>query len=364
MEHAAEFRQKLEERGKMAIAYLAGNINANGSFCYSVRADSGRFSTRYNILRHAGALFEICEWARLDYGQIEFARVQGGYGFLLQHLQPWAEMACIVEDGEAKLGGAALTLLALCAYLDLTGDDRYFSEMKKLADFICWMQQPSGFFRSKYTYPEKKLDEFDSDYYSGQSLLALVRYYRIIQDKKYLECARRYAQMLSRSTINSLPEEKSVHTWPAKGLAALFLIEPDPIYMEKLGEIGFANIRSLYGRPEFQVTGEIGGEKFSSASMASLCEALVACLDIALFTDNAAQAKVLTKGIDAALHFCMRHQIIEDRLFGEVNLNGGLIHSYADFRVRIDYAQHFIGALSGVLQLCAPDAVPTTTQKV
>jgi hypothetical protein len=78
--------------------------------------------------------------------------------------------------GEAKLGGAALSLLTMLKRRQLHGTVSGDATISSLARFTLAQQQATGRFESLFFPSGHNLRKFESTYYPAQAVLALVRF--------------------------------------------------------------------------------------------------------------------------------------------------------------------------------------------
>jgi len=94
----------LRQAGQHCADYLARHVREDGSFEYEIYARTGRTTAKYNILRHAGAIYAFSRWMNLqnciEKGEITERKVAGGkvadimelpVAFLLGHTKPLEE---------------------------------------------------------------------------------------------------------------------------------------------------------------------------------------------------------------------------------------------------------------------------------
>lgn len=334
----------------MAVAYLAANSNPDGSFNYCVNALTGAIAKDYNILRHAGTLLEMCEWAQLTGDHSLLKKIGNGISFLLQHLHPLGSASCIVERDEAKLGGSALTLLALCSWHRLTGDDAFQDPMHRLAGFIGRMQTENGDFHGRLRYSQRQIIPGSSRLYSGEALLALVEYHSLFGGIEHLLAARRsicFEMVASRNT-------QSTHAWLTRGLMTYYSRYPDEEILSMVHKTGINALKILYGDSTQYGEGVVREERSTTAKAVSIGEALIPFLEISLLFEETSQLTIATRALQNVVNICFDNQIIEDRFINGLNLFGGLINSRSDHRCRIDFVQHFLHLATNMIRLSSP----------
>ena len=171
----------LKLAGQQCADYLARHVRGDGSFEYELYARTGRTTNKYNILRHAGAIYAFSQWMNWHRPGESTDQMEKPVAFLKAHALSVEEaggLYCIVEDDKVKLGGVALALLALVEQYKSHPRKQDKIWMGRFGEFILWMQDPDGRFHSKFFYAEKKFSEFESTYYPGEAILSLLRLYR------------------------------------------------------------------------------------------------------------------------------------------------------------------------------------------
>ncbi|WP_201276831.1 hypothetical protein [Microbulbifer sp. ALW1] len=175
--------------------YLASQVLKNGRFEYGWHCCFDRAIGTYNTLRHASSTYAMTEGWEVTRDQATKRAIDRALAHLTEklikkvQLPSGEEGAFLVEaNGEIKLGGNAVCLLALVKYCELTGSDNYDGLMEQLALGIRFMQdQASGKFVHVLQYPELTLkEEFRIIYYDGEAAFGLMRLYGLTKDERWL----------------------------------------------------------------------------------------------------------------------------------------------------------------------------------
>lgn len=163
---------------------LIARIEPDGQFRYRLDAH-GRPLPGYNVLRHAGALWAL---QQVHAGAPEPERAEA-----LNRASQWLEACCLapleqwpfealwsVPEGrprEAKLGGAGLALAAWNGMAEQGLAHPPASRLRRLAQFIVYLQRPDGSFHSKFREGQRR-GRWVSLYYPGEAALGLLAQYR------------------------------------------------------------------------------------------------------------------------------------------------------------------------------------------
>ncbi|MCK7597609.1 CapA family protein [Microbulbifer sp. CAU 1566] len=174
------------QSGALRLAALTGK---DGRLRYRYDSESDRDRTGYNVLRHAGTI-----WAMLDVycttrDSALLTSAERATAFLLdEYLRFYkdARGACICEDNKIKLGGNALSALALLEVHRLTGDNFLFAVAERLCHFMLDQRREHGDFVHKRYYKSGKISDFTSEYYVGEALLALISCYELTGNAEIL----------------------------------------------------------------------------------------------------------------------------------------------------------------------------------
>ena len=175
--------------------YLASQVGEDGRFHYGWHPCFDRPIHSYNSLRHASTLYAMLEaWevtrnAELK-AAIDRALTHLVTGLVRTATLPGGEQAAFLVDAgsEIKLGGNAVSILALVKYCELTGDDRHATLRDGLATGILHMQDPAtGSFVHVLNYPALDVkQDFRIIYYEGEAAFGLMRLFGLTGEERWL----------------------------------------------------------------------------------------------------------------------------------------------------------------------------------
>jgi len=215
--------------------YLATQVGENGRFTYGWHPCFDREIPAYNSLRHASSLYAMIEAWGVTRDAALGAAIERALAYLVTELIRTDSgdadgRAFLVEDnGEIKLGGNAVAILALCKYCEVTGRREHLDLARRLANGVLFMQDASsGRFRHVFTWPDLELkDAFRIIYYDGEAAFALMRLYELTRDGRLLDAVENaFRHFIAARYWNTHDH------WLAYAADALALHRPRPEYYE------------------------------------------------------------------------------------------------------------------------------------
>ena len=188
--------------------HLALDVQDNGQFIYGRFPCTDKVIPTYNTGRHFSSLYAMLE----VYGtyaqpteQSERLRlaIERGLEYGIQKFIVWRQMpdgaqaAYAIEPKvkEAKLGTAALVLLAFSSHAVKMKTDKYLPLMNGIAEGIISMQKPDGsFVHVLHSDTFEVKNEFRIIFFDGEAIFGLMRLYSITHDARLLEASERTFQ--------------------------------------------------------------------------------------------------------------------------------------------------------------------------
>ena len=341
--------------------YLVLHQRADGTFDYLYDPTADAVEPGYNLLRHAGTCYALFELHRATADGRFLEAGRRGVEALLAHVtgpspgDAGADFDAIAEiDGEeAKLGGAALAVLAMVEHQRVSGDRRWLAGAGRLARFLLHQQGPDGRLESKYFYGEPDDRVFESIYYPGEAILALARLHRLDGDPAWLAAARRGADWLidGRDAGKATADLPHDH-WLLMGLAELDELTGDPRYAAhgtRIAEAIVAAQRTRSRHPDW-----IGSfyDPPRTTPTATRAEALVAMELLARRSGR--DRRPIVEALLRMAAFQRRCQLTAVNalyLPRPDRAAGGFRRSLTDWEVRIDYVQHSVSSLLGLREI-------------
>lgn len=348
----------LRAAAAVAGAYLARSVDEQGLFNYRYEPEQlvpvVRTSDTYNLVRHAGTTYSMFELQRVSPNDALLQSAKRALQHLRTLIKPMAirgvNTLCLVEDDAVKLGGNALAILAFVEYAVVTGDQRDLETMRGLAEWIMQTQSPGGqFMVHKKIWPDGLITEFESEYYPGEAVLALLRLYALGRDMRHLEAAERGANHLITRRDFGLAIHQLAHDhWLLYALNELAQHRPSPVVTMHAQRLATAIIDAQHRDPPYRDW--VGGfyQPPRATPTATRMEGLLAAHRLFARQGDAAMLQQIEPAALAGTVFQLHLQVepaLAMHLPDPPRALGAVRDGFDDVDIRIDYVQHTISAL-------------------
>ncbi len=340
--------------------YLARMVEPSGRFVYLYDPLEDKELRGYNILRHAGTLYSMLEYCQVTKDSKVLEASRRALDYLLEHIhtirRDGVEMACVVENGEVKLGGNGLGALAVSKYIELTGDREHLPVLQKLCEWMVYVQDTSGrFVVHKRNFPDGPVSDFRSSYYPGEAIFGLMRAFEIDGDSRWLEAADAAARYLITVRDRGLSDVQLPHDhWLLYGLNELYRQKENSLFANHAFRISGA-IMGAQNRNLAAVEWNGGfGLHPRSTPAATRMEGLGAAYGIALSAGDKKQQEALLDSLQLGNAFLLRTLIGPSwamYMKNPARALGGVRKSLENFEIRIDYVQHSLSAFLSMLSI-------------
>lgn len=359
---------------RRSAGYLTQACGPDGKFLYRINPlQLTHPSDKYNILRHAGALYALSSRAEITRDTHILQACARAASFMKsQTLAPLPDRSDLLAvwsypsiehstaPAQAKLGGTGLALIALlCLERTLPGTTP-LSDLRRMGEFILFMQKEDGSFFSKYIPSAGgRSDLWTSLYYPGEAALGLVMLYERDQNVRWLQAAANALAYLAR--VRSGHDTAPADHWALLATAILlphYARCQQPVSSEALLQHAIQICESiLRDRPSFSEDSPRHGTLVADASTcatATRLEGLLAALTF-LPSDGSGLRRRIVPAVREGISFLIRSQITAGPHSGGVPRHVCQPFSGADgtdqacgiraAEIRIDYVQHTLSAL-------------------
>lgn len=367
----------LEESLADAAAYLDEHNAPDGRFTYQINLDHDTDARAYNVLRHAGSIYGLSMYyAHSGDAATRDTMLRAGRYLLRHHVKDVrglentkAVFSLPPEEAsghrKAKLGGTALGIIALVEVRKVDPELVPLEDLQQLGNFILFMQEDDGHFRSKYSEVVKFKVDFNSLYYPGETILALTRLYETDGDTKWLRAALEGVRYLVDSRAGT-PVNKLVNDhWLMIAVGALgphFDVLDDAPISRADAVAHVKDIATMMMR-EQRRTAWVPGMRgsFSPDGAITPCstrlEGMIAVYNA--LEDSRFRTK-LRRSIASGTAFILKGQVRSGKGKGGFlraikKLPGASEFNEVQSEIRIDYVQHAISAIVGYRRMLDDD---------
>ncbi|MFW3145631.1 MAG: hypothetical protein ACMUIE_02325 [Thermoplasmatota archaeon] len=346
-----ELNQTILESLEAAGSYLINHIQESGKWDYEYDPETDSNLGGYNLLRHAGTTYSLALIFKYTRDPDFYNGTISTLNYLLSRYMVMGEIdgkevAYMVSNGLSKLGGAALTVLALVEVERMDPLAQYEKELDRLGEFMLQMQKEDGSFQCFYLDRE---DEH-SNYYPGEALLAIARLYDHTQDNKYLTALESGFEYYNPYFGTGYT---SYSPWGTEAMVYTYEWLKEDSYIDHCFATAEScragqNLPDHYEDPRL-----IGGWGSNPhASDASRVEAVVDSYLLAKRYNFTVQEVKYRTSMDLCASFLMELQFNEEESLAypdPADVFGGTPLSYSEPKVRIDQVQHAVVVLVKVM---------------
>jgi hypothetical protein len=224
--------------------------------------------------------------------------------------------------------------------------------LEKLCTWIVESQAADGRFAiHKQFYPEGDIADFESEYFPGEAIFALVRSYEVLRHEEYLDAAEQAARYLITIRDAGLARQELQHDhWLLYGLNELQRHRPDKIYLNHAMEIAAGIVESQIDEAEHADWVGAFIDRPEANPTATRTEGLSAAWQLARDFDRPEDAKRIHRSIEKALQFQLQLQYRPESVLYLAEPHhalGGFRDTLSRHIIRIDTVQHNLSAVLG-----------------
>jgi hypothetical protein len=373
--HSATGPSRAEVSSAIAAAssYLEHACGPDGKFAYKVDTTSGRESSSYDIIRHAGAIYALAMANRSQPNPNAVSAITRAAKFLRENyvgpgvrpgqLAVWSQPMTEGPGGHrsrareryAELGGVGLGLVALVAARRVDPSSVPLEELQALGRFTLFLQRDDGSFVHKYNQNSGPVTKWTSLYYPGEAALGFIALYEVDHSIEWLTASGKSLSQLakSRAGLTKVPADHWALIATAKllphcehelcGISREELVRHAIQICNSILRDEFRNSTATGLDGSFDPTGR-------TAPTATRLEGLLAALE---FLPKGELRKRIKAAVERGVAFLLRAQIKSGPQAGGVT--GATTAGTRDAsEIRIDYVQHALCAWLRYKRLVPP----------
>jgi hypothetical protein len=211
----------------LGAGYLERACDPDGKFAYKVDIRSGKESSSYDIVRHAGAMYALAMVNRSHPDPEAVAALVRAAKYLRENYigpgprpgqqvvwsQPMVELAkdrhSKLRQRYAELGGTGLGLVALAAAREVDPNSVPLEQLQALGRFALFLQRDDGSFVQKYLAEGGPVPNWTVLYYPGEAALGFISLYEADHSREWLAAAGKALAYLakSRAGLTTVPAD-------------------------------------------------------------------------------------------------------------------------------------------------------------
>lgn len=177
-----------------ASDFLVDQIQEDGSFIYGIYPRFDNEIDNYNIVRHASTLWSLICRYRMEPDEELAEKIDRTIGYMLTQVVYDSEGKAYLyeeKDGEIKLGGCGVAVVALTEYMDVFHEDKYTEVCCALGEGILSMlDQTTGEYYHVLNRDFTRKEKLRTVYYDGEATFALCRLYSLTRNPIWLDAAQ------------------------------------------------------------------------------------------------------------------------------------------------------------------------------
>jgi hypothetical protein len=191
------------------------NMKPDGSVVYKWWPAENRESNEYNIVRHTLATWNLALAYRLDPKPEYLEGAKKSLEFTNQFLKYEGDMAFYSFNNNQKLGTVVVNLLGMIELARLTGDKSNDELMRKLANFVWHMQEPSGKFDPYYVPDDHPYADQVNDIVPGEAALAMIELSKYFEEPEMIEPLKKYWEYYQPWYYERANQKRTDAPWPS-----------------------------------------------------------------------------------------------------------------------------------------------------
>jgi len=221
-------RAQISHAIALSAGYLKRACGPDGKFVYEIDIDTGKQSSSYNIVRHAGAMYALAMLNRStpDRKAVD-AMVRAAAFMRKNYIGPGGRPGQLVvwseptgHRSDAELGATGLGLVALTEVRKVAPKAAPLEELQALGRFALFLQKEDGSFVLMYRPDTGPVEHFHSPYSPGEAALGFIALYEADHSRRWLTAAGKALSYLAKSHPES--SDGPPDQWALIAIAKLF----------------------------------------------------------------------------------------------------------------------------------------------
>ncbi|MCK5809171.1 hypothetical protein KAH37_09325 [bacterium] len=222
-------------------------------------------------------------------------------------------------------------------------DPAYKSDMKKLSDSILKLQNPDGMWRTDFIKPLREIDQL---FFPGETMLAMMEYYKYSGDKKIKAAVAKAFPYYVNFWKNK--KEGPFVPWQIRAYAQMYDVDPQKKYADFVFDLADWMLNKFTPLTMDVGYGRAGALNRMYASTGVYMEGLATAYDVAVKAKDAKRAEKYARAIHGGSGYALGLQWKEADGFRYPKpkvILGGLVMKPFNSEMRLDSTYHSVSAL-------------------
>jgi|GEM_PF-1184711 hypothetical protein len=295
-------------------------------------------------LRNLNAIFVLAEIAKDQKDPVKIASVKKAIDTFARFLKEGHNGKWLDWPYQRKVHSIAGTAFLLGAMLELEVPG-YEDDMKKMADAIISLQQPDGRLLTDFAGQYRDIDQM---YYPGETLLALVRYYKKTKYKPALEAVEKAYPFYQDFWNKKDNQQGSFVPWQARAYQEAYSVTKDKRYANFVFQLMDWMLKKYKPLGRDAVPGRQGALNTQFAGTGVYSEGLSAAVRLAREVGDKERVERYTKALRGTMGYVLGLQIKDEDTYWikrPDKVLGALSMRPDNEELRIDSTYHAISAV-------------------
>ena len=241
-------------------------------------------------------------------------------------------------------------------------DPAYKSDMKKLSDSILKLQEPSGMWRTDFVKPLREIDQL---FFPGETMLAIMEYYKYSGDEKIKAAVAKAFPYY----VNFWKDKKEgpFVPWQIRAYAQMYDVDPQQKYADFVFDLADWMLDKFHPLGMEAGYGRAGALNRMYASTGVYMEGLATAYDVAVKAKDAKRVERYARAIHGGSGYALGLQFKAGDTFRYPKpkvIFGGLVMKPFNSEMRLDSTYHSVSALQITYNLFTDQQWSDLTKKI
>lgn len=296
-------------------------------------------------LRNLNGIFVLAEIAKDRNDPVKMESVKKAIAIFRTSLKTVNNIKYVDWNKHRPVSSIAGTAFLLGAMSELYDPD-YEDDMKMMADAIISLQEENGKFRTDFYRPLRDIDQM---YYPGETLLALMRYYRLTKYEPALKAAEKAFPFYLEFWNDKKNQDGPFVPWQIRAFHEVYMVKKEKKYADFVFSLADWMIGRYPPLKSEAVPGRQGAFNSQFASTAVYAEGFAQALALAIEVKDQERIKKYSSVLKGNMGYLLGLQIkTEDTYWIKrpEKTKGAIVFKTDNNELRLDSTYHAISAIN------------------